>query len=113
MWSKIHTNANTDIIENVNRNTKRQYNNEMKTGTTWGIGRNTQMWKCIRHTKTGAKYKYTYRCDLGKSGRIQMTLKIQLQTQIQEENTNTNTGVIWASGRGWEMGSRQNTCNYK
>ena len=35
-----------------------------------------------------------------------MTLKIQLQTQIQEANTNTNTGVIWASGRGWEMGSR-------
>ena len=88
----------------------------------------TQRYKCIRKTKTGAKYKYTGRCDLGHIDRtgeggqrkipanttdIENTQtgdkykdRSQMQIQRQEPNTNTNTGVIWASGRGWEMGSR-------
>ena len=64
MWSEVHTKANTEIIEHTNRNTKRHYNNEMKTGTTWGLEDNGKRHKLhantnyfeitITNTKTGA-----------------------------------------------------------
>ena len=59
-----------------------------------------QKQRYIRQTKTGAKFKYTGRCDLGHIDRTgeggkakclqtQKTLKIQRQ----EPNTNTKTGA--------------------